>query len=320
MTVHPSLRALQAFEAAARSGSFVSAANELSISPAAVSQLVRSLEDQIGRKLFHRMNRRAVLTEAGREILPRLATAFEELRSVSHELSGGERRSLLVVSVPPSVAMGWLSSRLAGFIAAHGPVDISLRGEEDPVPFERDLIDIRLSYGRFHYREHETEEIVTDTVHPVCSPRLLAEHGPLDSAESLLTVPLIHTDWGPAAAAFPSWRSWFEAAMLTPAPDIRRGLAANSSRAALDLAIGGLGVALGQGIFAADAIEAGTLLRPVKHALVLAQPYCLTIPRRSAQRTVVTAFKAWFTGECVRSVKSHALAPDREAARISGVS
>jgi LysR family glycine cleavage system transcriptional activator len=307
MTSLPSLRSLQAVEAAARTGSFVSAARELSISPAAVSQLIRALEDQVARKLFHRINRRAVLTEAGREILPRLATAFEELRSVSRELSGGERRSSLVVSVPPSVAMGWLSTRLRDFIAVHGPVDISLRGEEDPVPFERDLIDVRLSYGRFHYREHDTEEIATDSVYPVCSPTFLAEHGFLDSPEELLAAPLIHTDWGPAAAAFPSWRSWFEAALVMPSRDIRRGLTANSSRAALDLALGGLGVALGQGIFSAGPIEAGMLVRPVNHALELGQPYCLTIPRRSIQRTVVMAFKAWFVEECLRSINSPAL-------------
>lgn len=300
----PSLRGLQAFEAAARSGSFVSAARELSVSPAAISQLVRTVEIQIGRKLFHRVNRRTVLTEAGREILPRLAAAFEEIGNVSRELSGGERRPSLIVSVPPSVAMGWLSSRLAAFIAIHGPVDISLRGEEDPVPFERDLVDIRLSYGRFHYREHETEEMVTDAVYPVCSPAFLAGHGPVDTVDSLLGVPLIHTDWGPAAATFPSWRTWFETAQVTPGRNIQRGATANSSRAALDLALGGLGIALGQGLFSADPIESGMLVRPVDRSLELGQPYCLTIPRRSAQRPIVTAFKVWFVEECMRSVKS----------------
>src|SRR5437016_3620377 len=142
MTVSPSLRSLQAFEAAARAGSFVSAARELCVSPAAVSQLIRALEDQIGRKLFHRINRRIVLTEAGREILPRLLSAFEELRSVTMDLAGADRRSRLVVSVPPSMASGWLPSRLPGFIGRNGLVDIFLRGEDDPVPFERDLIDI----------------------------------------------------------------------------------------------------------------------------------------------------------------------------------
>ncbi len=307
MTVPPSLRGLQAFEAAARLGSFVAASQELAISPAAVSQLVRSLEDHVGRKLFHRINRRVVLTEAGRDILPQLATAFSELRTVSRELDGGERRSSLVVSVAPSVAMGWLSSRLAAFVDLHGPVDLSLRGEDDPVPFERDLIDIRLCYGRFHYPEHVTEVLVTDAVYPVCSRAFRAQHGPVLSPANLQAVPLIHTDWGPAGASFPSWRTWFESAAVVPSRQIQRGMTANSSMAALDLAHGGLGVALGQGLFCASSIERGELVLATAHVLALGHPYCITMPHRSVQRSVVTAFKDWFAAECMRCVKSHVL-------------
>ncbi|RFB80513.1 LysR substrate-binding domain-containing protein [Methylovirgula sp. 4M-Z18] len=311
MASAPSLRGLQAFEAAARSGSFVAASEELAVSAAAISQLIRALEDQVGRKLFHRINRRAVLTEAGVEIFPRLAGAFNELRNVSRELSGGEQRSTLVVSVAPSVAMGWLSSRLSGFIDSHGPVDISLRGEDDPVPFDRDLIDIRLSYGGSHYLEHVTEELVTDAVYPVCSPDFLTRYGPIASPAHLHSVPLIHTDWGPSSASFPSWRNWFEAANLTPGRHIQHGMTANSSMAALDLARAGLGVVLAQGIFCARQVEDGELVVAVNHVLELGNPYCITIPRRSTQRSVVAAFKTWFAAECIRSVKSPATASFR---------
>ena len=307
MTSTLSLRGLQAFEAAARSGSFVAASEELAVSAAAISQLIRALEDQVGRKLFHRINRRAVLTEAGVEIFPRLAGAFNELRNVSRELSGGEKRSTLVVSVAPSVAMGWLSSRLPRFVDAYGPVDISLRGEDDPVPFDRDLIDIRLSYGRSHYVEHVTEELVRDAVYPVCSPGFLTKYGPIMSSASLHSVPLIHTDWGPSAASFPSWRNWFESADVTPGRHIQHGMTANSSMAALDLALGGLGVALAQGIFCAPQVEDGELVVAVNHVLKLGNPYCITIPRRSTQRSVVAAFKEWFAAECIRCVKSPVL-------------
>jgi LysR family transcriptional regulator, glycine cleavage system transcriptional activator len=304
MVALPSLRGLQAFEAAARMESFAAAAEELSISAAAVSQLIRTVEEQMGRKLFHRVNRRVVLTEAGVEILPRLTLAFHEIGSVSRELGGDAFRPRLVVSVPPSMAMGWLSQRLAGFVASHGAVDVSLRGDDDPVPFERELIDIRLTYGP-HYREHPTEDIVRDAVYPVCAPGLAGAIKP--ERAPLAGLPLIHTDWGPTGASFPSWRNWFEAAGIEPGRATQRGLSANSSRAALDLAISGLGVALAQGVFCADAVEDGRLVRPVARALELRQPYCLTIPERSARRDVVTAFRAWLIQECVRSVGSPAL-------------
>ncbi|RWG85364.1 LysR substrate-binding domain-containing protein [Mesorhizobium sp.] len=304
MVALPSLRGLQAFEAAARTGSFAAAAEELSVSAAAVSQLIRTVEEQMGRKLFHRVNRRVVLTEAGVEMLPRLTVAFQEIGSVAR--GGDAFRPRLVISVPPSMAMGWLSERLAGFVARHGAADISLRGDDDPVPFDHELIDIRLSYGP-HYREHPTEEIVRDAVYPVCAPGLA---GAIRS-EDLAGLPLIHTDWGPTGASFPSWRNWFEAAGAEPGRAGRRGLSANSSRAALDLAVSGLGVALAQGIYCAQALEEGRLIRPVARALDLRQPYCLTIPERSARRDVVATFREWLIEECVRAVKSPALIANR---------
>ncbi len=304
MSTLPSLRSLQAFEAAARSGSFASAAEELAISPAAVSQLIATLEDHVGRKLFHRINRRAVLTEAGREVLPRLTLAFEELQGVTRELAGSGRRARLVVSVPPSVAMGWLTRRLPDFIKIYGEADISLRGEEEPIAFERDLVDLRLSYGRFHDHDHTAEPIAVDAVHPVCTPQFLARHGPIRNAGALVRLPLIHTEWGPVAAAFPSWRQWFEAANVTPGREIQRGLSVNSSAAALDLALHGQGIALCQGLFAAQPLEGERLVRPVAHSLMLAQPYCLTVPPRSARRAIVLAFRDWFVGECRKCIDS----------------
>ncbi|BCH03093.1 LysR family glycine cleavage system transcriptional activator [Mesorhizobium sp. USDA 4775] len=304
MVTSPSLKGLQAFEAAARTGSFAAAAEELSVSAAAVSQLIRTVEEQMGRKLFHRVNRKVVLTEAGVEMLPRLTMAFHEIGSVSRELGGDAFRPRLVVSVPPSMAMGWLSQRLSGFVASHGAADISLRGDDDPVPFDRELIDIRLSYGP-HYREHPTEDITRDAVYPVCAPRLAsaikADAGPLAGLS------LIHTDWGPTGASFPSWRNWFEAEGVQPGRAAQRGLSANSSRAALDLAISGLGVALAQGVYCAEAVEDGRLVRPAARAIALRQPYCLTIPERSARRDVVAAFRDWLIEECRRAVGSPAL-------------
>ncbi|TPI60545.1 LysR family transcriptional regulator [Mesorhizobium sp. B3-1-7] len=301
MVALPSLRGLQAFEAAARTGSFAAAAEELSISAAAVSQLIRTVEEQMGRKLFHRVNRRAVLTEAGVEMLPRLSMAFREIGSVARDVGGDAFRPRLVVSVPPSMAMGWLSERIAGFVASHGAADISLRGDDDPVPFDHELIDIRLSYGP-HYREHPTEEIVRDAVYPVCAPMLAGATG----SDGLAGLPLIHTDWGPTGASFPSWRNWFDAAG-SESRATQRGLSANSSRAALDLAISGLGVALAQGIYCAQALEDGKLVRAAAQSLELRQPYCLTIPERSARRDAVTAFREWLINECRRAVRSPAL-------------
>ena len=307
MTTLPSLKGLRAFEAAARTGSFAAAAAELSVSPAAVGQLVRSLEEQVGRKLFHRMNRGITPTEAGLEVLPRLSLAFDELKGVARQISGGGANARLTISAPMSVVSGWLSERLAEFVALHGPTDIFLRTDDDPVDFRRNQIDIRMSYGRFHYRTHDTDEIATDAVYPVCSPDLLRRYGPVISADCLLKLPLIHTDWGPSSASFSSWRDWFEAASVPLGQEANHGMIANSSLASLNLAVGGLGVALAQGLLAERLIAKGELVRAHDFALPQRHPYCLTVPRRSANRPIVKACKEWLKAECLSTTKSSCL-------------
>jgi len=305
MSGAPSLRGLQAFETAARTGSFVAASEELSITAAAVSQLIRGLEEQVGRKLFHRVHRRVELTEAGIEIYPRLMQAFGELRRISRELAANDPVATLVISVAPSAAIGWLSSLLPKFVREHGWVDIFLRAEEDPVAFDKESIDLRLSYGALNYGD-EAEKVEIDAVYPVCSPGYLASHGPIETAARLASHHLVHTDWGPSNAPFPSWLSWFEAMGVAARPHVRRGMTANSSMAALDLARGGLGVALAQGMYCSADVESGRLI-VVGDSLKLPSPYCITIPARSRHRAVVSAFKAWFAEECRLCIQSPAL-------------
>ena len=290
----PSLNALRAFEAAARHGSFVAAAEEIGVTPAAVSQQIRGLEARIGRKLFTRVGRRIVLSEAGLEVLPRLTEAFNGISAVAHQLAGSPVAARLTLSVPPSFALAWLSSRVEGFIGAHPSLELSLRAEEDPVAFERDKIDLRLSYGRFHYPEHLVEDLMTDQVLPLCSPALAET---LDGPSHLRALPLIHTDWGPSAARYPSWRTWFAAQGFQLDQRAARGHWANSSKLALDLAASGAGVVLGQRLLAGDLIAAGHLVCPLDLPLTMEAPYCLSVPRLKAERPHVAAFVEWLKGE-----------------------
>lgn len=300
-----SLKALQAFEAAARTGSFVAAGEELSVTPAAVSQLVRTLESQCGRKLFVRIHRGVVPSEAGLEILPRLSAVFSELRVVDHQLSGSVMPSQLTVSVPPSIASGWLARRLTTFLESVPALDITLRSDEDPVAFEHDRIDVRMSYGPFHYRGHRTTEVLRDALYAVCSPAFAARHGPFDTANALLDVALVHTDWGPSAATFLSWRQWFETMCVSDFARRRsRGPLTNLSKVALDLACDGLGVALCQGLLVAGPIARGELVLAVPAGLPLSQPYCLTISATSEEYESVQRFEAWFHDDCLQTISA----------------
>jgi LysR family glycine cleavage system transcriptional activator len=157
----------------------------------------------------------------------------------------------------------------------------------------------------FRYtRTHDTNEIVTDAIYPVCAPSFLDQNGPFTAAENLLDASLIHTDWGPASASFPIWRNWFEAASVSPGRRTDHGLVANSSMAAINLAISGLGVTLCQGLLAARFIDAGLLVHAYNLALPQGQPYCLTIPQRSVNRPIVSMFENWLLQICSSTARS----------------
>lgn len=292
-----SLKGLQAFEASIRTGSFVAAAEELDVTPAAISQLVRGLEDRVKRQLFYRVNRKLVATEASLLLAPRLTALFSELEEISAELADENARSHLVISVPPSVT-GWLSKRMPLFVAQWGPLDFTLRGEEDPVDFERQLVDIRWSFGAQNYPKESVTPLYQDHAFVVCSPGFLDKHGPFENETQLLDAPLIHTDWGPTSAKYPSWQRWLEDADIANQHQSNRGIVANSSITSVDLAVNGLGVALCQGFYLPDLLAQGSLVLAHQRSIRLAQPYCLTVPARSAARPVVAQFKDWLIGEC----------------------
>ncbi len=294
----PSLNALRAFEASARHGSFVAAADELSVSPAAIGQLVRKLEEQIDRQLFHRQGKRLQLTEAGLSAAPKIATAFRDLEAAVVELRGQTVSAHLTISVPPSFATGWLSSRISGFIEASGDIEVSIRAEDDPIRFEQDAIDVRLTYGDWHYPELLVEKVLDDIAMPVCAPSLLRSEEGMTAPEELLQLPLIHTLWPSPQASYPSWQAWIKQHCPTSAlPAPTRGHAANTSKLAIDLAQAGLGVALAQRVYVADLLRDGALVCPITCYLPFEAPYVLNLPSRRAERPYVRAFCAWLTAE-----------------------
>ncbi len=300
MNTLPSLKALRAFEASARTGSFAAAADELKVSAAAVGQLVRGLETQIGQQLFHRSHRNITPTEAGLEVLPRLGIAFDELHAISRQITGSSAKARLTISAPASIVSGWLSHRIGDFMSRFNIHDISLRSDNDPVNFDQNGIDIRMSYGRFHYRTHDTSEIATDTIYAACAPEFMAKNSPL----TLDKTRLIHTDWGPASASFPTWRNWFEAAKIPIGNQADSGLIADTSMAAIRLATSGLGVCLVQGLMLKSMLRDNSLI--IAHPLSLSrgQPYCLTIPQRSANRPIVIQFRDWLLDACKTDIET----------------
>lgn len=273
----PPLNALRAFEAAARHGGYVAAARELGVTPAAVSQQVRNLEDHLGRRLFTRHNNRVSLTDAGQAIFADTARVFDDLGRIAERARGGRAPGRLVVSCLPSLAEGWLMPRLQGAGAALPLLDLRL--EADPVAFARDGIDLRLSYGANLYPDLVQVPLFRDAVQPMAAPGLAALWPDVpDDA-------LIHTDWGAGFASHPAWRDWFAAHQpqrAAPAPG--SGQRIGASYLALMLAAQGQGVVLGQAALAAPMLARGALVALSPLALPLGHDYVAVHPQAKARK------------------------------------
>ena len=275
----PPLNAIRAFEAAARHGGFVGAAGELGVSAAAVSQQVKNLEDFLGKQLFRRYNNRIALTDAGQTIYSGATDALQSISVMTEQVVSGRARSRLVISSVPSMAERWLVPRLAAYRQRVPNFRFELRSEEDLVDFSRHEIDLRLSYGLNHYPDMVTVPVMQDEVVPMCSPAY-ATRNPDALRRGLSAVPdddLIHTNWGPSFVSHPTWQLWL-AASGDREPDETRGYRVGSSSLALDLAVRGVGVALGQRHMGADDLAAGRLVVLDQRPLPLGHRYCLVYP------------------------------------------
>jgi LysR family transcriptional regulator, glycine cleavage system transcriptional activator len=294
----PPLNALRAFEAAARTGGYVAAGEELGVSPAAVSQQVRNLEDFLGKQLFRRFNNRVLLTDAGQVVFAGASDALQSISALTEQVMSGSTRSRLVISVITSVAERWLEPRLAAFALKEKALRIELRVEGDPVDFARHNIDLRICYGTNIYPEMNTIRLFQDEVLPLCSPSYLErnQNARTQGMEGVPDDDLIHTSWGPSFVSHPTWHAWFAKSGIDRPIDAK-GYQVGMSGLSLDLARDGVGVALGQKVMAAGDLAAGRLVPVSDIAIELGHPYCLVHPRSKARRAGLQALIDWLTKE-----------------------
>lgn len=282
----PPLNAVKAFEVAARMGSFALAAAELGVSAAAVSQQVRHLEDFLERKLFVRTGNRITLTDAGHAIYPQTSRALNDIAAMTTRILEGDLHSRrLVVSVPFSLAETWLAPKFLALLELYPHLAIDIRVEDDPVDLVRHDIDIRVSYGDYHYPGLEAIHLVRDEVIPVCTPEFWSTHG--NNEFDLTQIPqdlFIHTHWGASYASGPTWHDWFSLISSNRYPDPKQGVRCGLSSLSVSLARLGLGIALGHKLIAQADLEAGRLITLSSVSLPLGHPYCAFVPTAKSGR------------------------------------
>ena len=294
------LNALRAFEASARHSSFSAAAAELNVTPAAVSQLVRTLEDWLGTPVFHRGpggRNRLVATETAERALPDVRAGLHRLVLGLEKLKEGASSGVLTVAVSPAFAAKWLLPRIDRFHAACPDTDLRLDTNLKPVDFAAHGIDIGVRYGTGTWPGLHAEELMREDVFPVCSPAHLKRSPGLKTPGDLARQTLIHDMSMEHHPAFSSWDTWMAHAGVKPARTAR-GLRINNSAAVLQAAIDGQGIALARSVMAHDDVAAGRLVRlfpeialnaPLAYFVVY-RPECSSLPR-------LARFRDWLLAE-----------------------
>lgn len=294
----PPLSALRAFEAAARHMSFTRAADELNVTPAAVSQQIRSLEDWIGTPLFRRLTRALRLTEAAQSVLPQLSEAFDILADVTARLEADVDAPVLVVSAAPTFATKWLVPRLSHFNDAHPDINIRIDASLGMISdFDRDGVHVAVRLGGGDYPGMRVDKLVDEDVAPACAPALLAESHPhpLRAPDDLRHHRLIHVDWGPVKNP-PTWKVWCEAAGVTGI-NVDTGPIFSVEDLAISAAMAGQGVVLVSTLAARDDLAAGRLVRPFDIVIPSNSAFWVVAPERTADRPKVAAFREWLFDE-----------------------
>jgi len=296
------LNALRAFEASARHKSFSAAAEELHVTSAAVGQLVRSLEDWLGKPLFIRATsgqHRLIPTEAAELALPDIRAGFDRLTLGLTRLKEGAEHEVLTVTVSPAFAAKWLLPRIDRFQAAWPDIDVRLDTNLKPVDFAVQRVDVGVRYGAGQWPGLMAEMLMDEEVFPVCSPSLLHSRSFVQLTD-VLDVTLIHDLSMDSHSGFPNWQTWCAAAGVQ-LPTKTRSMQINNSAAVLQAAIDGQGIALARSVMARDDLSSGRLIRlypQIKVTSNLAyyvvyRPECASLPR-------LQAFRSWLHSEVNR--------------------
>lgn len=305
----PPLSTFRTFEAAARHLSFTLAAEELHVTPSAVSQQIKTLEDWLGCRLFHRRQNQLQLTEDGLAMCSRVREGLDcfaaAVAATRHDMAPA-----LNVTAPPSFATRWLVPRLSRFASAHPAVAIRVISTVDNIdqPYATSgpksvLIDPRddesevaIRFGNGLYPGQEVEKILTPDFVVVCNPQLLAGELPLRTPGDLNRQILIHDESIPSVGQVPIWSAWLKLAGAEGV-DSDRGPRFSNTLLVIEAVLEGQGVALVPRPLVEADVAAGRLCLPFARCLPSEYSYYFVAPNALAAREPVAAFRAWLQRE-----------------------
>ena len=283
----PSLRAIQAFDAVARHGSFSRAADDLAVTHGAVSRQIRGLEQQLGLRLFRRTAKGAELTDDGQLLFRSSNEAFATLRRGISDLKRRKEDRTVAVSLATSIALKWVVPRLPDFRSTHPDISVLLDTNDGLVDFQEEAIDAALRYGKGDWKGLYVSLLAEEELVAVASPKLIGDRPlPLD-AQAIIKMPIVHDDYNP------NWEQWFEKAGVDSVgkklPGDRYGDTGVMIAAALD----GQAVVLVRHLLAADDLAAGRLIQISELTLPLDRSLYFVCRMGDQKRPAVRALRDW---------------------------
>lgn len=283
---------MRAFDAAARHMSFAKAAEELNVTPAALSFQIKSLEQHLGHPLFRRLNRAVELTEAGEALAPGAAEGFRTLQAAWAATRRLQDATSLTITAGPALTAKWLAPRLYDFARAHPEIDLRFSATLRVMDLERDDVDVAIRFGYGQDDDLYSVPVRKEWLTPAMTPELAKE---FPTPESLTTAPLIHDDSISFLRPACDWATWFRAMKIDFSPS--HGAHFSNADHAVDAAIAGMGVVLGRRAMIIKDLEEGRLVAPFKVAIETQARFRFLCLKGAENRPQIKAFRDWFVSE-----------------------
>lgn len=295
----PPLGTLLAFEAAAQFNSFASAAKHLHVTPAAISQQIQTLESHLDLKLFSRSKTGVMLTRAGESYLVFVRGALEKLRLGQQHLTQFSNLDVLTITALPSVAQKWLMPLVMQWMESNPEIEVRIEASHEKVNFNHSASDMCVSFGDSGYIGLNKEKLAVDSVSMVASPEFLDKLACRTDIEELLKQPMIHVDWGDDNENLPQWQDWINQ-VSSGIGEVQSGPRFNLSSMAIDAAVQGKGLLLGQHLLIKQELEKKQLEMPLRLELALGQAYYLVYPQRTLENSKARLFMQWLKEKLIK--------------------
>lgn len=294
----PSSAALRAFAVAARRLSFTDAATELNLTQGAISHQIRELESRLQTKLFERLPRGIQLTATGKQYLPYVQDALDNLNAGEVALRLATNSNILTISCSPNFAQKWLVPRIGEFSAKHPNIDLRISAAPQHVNFATDDIDIAVRHGDGQWKDLNVTQLCEEWVFPVCSPHLLPDDASLGlSVEKLSGYTLIHDQQRGG------WQEWLSAINVdTSEFNLDHGPIVSQTSLAIDAAVATQGIALARSALVELDLAAGRLVQPVEERVLADFSYWIVCRNDRASLPHIALFKEWLLDQSTNSL------------------